>query len=145
MQLAKEKVISKFGAEEFCKTVLLDKSNIDHERYKYGATYVHVEVAVSMLEDNSYNNIEVTLNAENMTDEVNKIKIKRSWPKELFPLQKCNSYGADFYVVPKFQWMSPDGSNTSSIWLVSSFIMNIDSRLKKAIQIHSNLYDVKTY
>eukprot|EP00957_Ditylum_brightwellii_P167932 12783290-Ditylum_brightwellii.AAC.1 len=36
---------------------------------------------------NNYNgNIEVMLNAKNMTDEVNKIKIKRSWPKELFPL-----------------------------------------------------------
>eukprot|EP00957_Ditylum_brightwellii_P194219 14792156-Ditylum_brightwellii.AAC.1 len=78
------------------KAALLEKSAFDFEGYKSGATYVPLMVAVSLLENNHGDKINVFLEEENASGEV-------------WRTTKCSKHGADFHPVPVFQMSPSDG------------------------------------
>eukprot|EP00957_Ditylum_brightwellii_P181734 13844641-Ditylum_brightwellii.AAC.1 len=108
-QLAKDNVILSHVAEELHQSVLSDESNLKYDVYREEATFVPVRAAVSMLKENCDVSIEVRFESEHSE------KIKRSWPAEIYPIQKCNPYGADMHVVSKYQWLSAIDSEASML------------------------------
>eukprot|EP00957_Ditylum_brightwellii_P062497 4742930-Ditylum_brightwellii.AAC.1 len=111
-------------------TILLQLYHV----YIEGATFIPVKATVSMLKDNCDVSIEVRFESKNIADIGITKKIKRSRQSEIYPLPKCNSYGADMHVVSKYQWSSAIGRGASMLWLISALLINIGELWKSTTE-----------
>ena len=98
---------------------------VDYRKYKFGSSYVPVEIAMSMKEEAKNRNVLGIIDNEidesgNPKPETTKT-FKRIWPWFIYPCQKLDDYGAKMYTVPVFQ------SNGSKIlWLITSLLLHVE-------------------
>lgn len=98
-QLIRDKTLSRDQAEGIRKfsDMYCEKNERKIENFRYGASYVPLEISMCMQRESKDRQIVVTDNAGNETAVFNRV-----WYSYLYPCQKMDEYGARFYPIPNF-------------------------------------------
>lgn len=99
--------------------------NIDYDKYKSGATYVPLEIAISMKEEARNRDVMGLVDDDEDIDgnivSTYSRKFKRSWPLYIYPCQKMDSHGAKMYPVPVYQV-----NDSKRLWVLSSLLLHVE-------------------
>ena len=97
----------------------------DYSNYKIGATYVPLEVALSMKREGRNRECDVTID----DDENEGVllppytrKFKRIWPLYLYPLQTMDCYGAKMHNFPSFNRVNEG----KLCWIAASILLTVE-------------------
>jgi len=147
-QFVEEKKLSNFGATGLKSFAKQYSENINYNIFKYGGTYMPVEVAMQMHRDShdrqitvthvlGHNCCSVTQDVENehhlgqndvdrgINIEERIVKFNRIWPLYIYPCQTADTFGATFHCVPKFHGQQKH-LMYPNIWMLSSMLLSIE-------------------
>ena len=126
--LVKEKIISSDTASSRIAEAELISRTIDYEPYYNASTFVPLEKALSMQQENAQPRFaKVPTSRGGTANEA--ITFRVGWPRNIYPCQTLNDHGTHPHLPPKFGTKQPrpfDKFHLSKIWSLSATLLTVE-------------------
>ena len=125
--LVKHKIISNEMVQCMRNSSQKFSRETQYQKYYKGATFIPVEIAISIQEDIGDRTIAIIYNHSSDSNAPGvEVKFPRYWPLHLYPCQIMSSYGIQIVNVPSFR----GDTRNKSIWLISAMITQVEMAWK---------------